>query len=87
MQYLSGDDVAHVVVGAARITIAGFASVTGIGETPVFRKTLVAIASGHVALAHALAAEDVAALQGSRIRLHCTWNWLRRDVSVQCDIF
>ena len=60
--YLSSSDVTHVVVGTARIAVARFASVAGIRQAPVFRKALVAIAPRYVALANALATENVAAL-------------------------
>ena len=59
---LAGDHVAVVVVRSARITVAGFASVARFRQAPEFRKTLVTVPSGDVALAHALAAVDVAAL-------------------------
>lgn len=59
---LAGDDVAGILVGATGVAIAGFASIPILGESPVLRQTLVAIARGDVTLARALAGHHVAAL-------------------------
>lgn len=59
---LAGDDVARVLVRAAGIAFAGLASVAFLGESPVIRQTLIAVARGHVTFARAFAGHRVAAL-------------------------
>lgn len=59
---LAGDDVAGILVGAARVAIAGFAPVPILGESPILRQTLITVARGDITLARAFAGYHVATL-------------------------
>lgn len=59
---LTGDDVTGILVGSAGIAIARFASVAILGESPVFRQALIAVARRDVTFARALTGHHVATL-------------------------
>lgn len=59
---LAAEDVAGVLVGATGIAVAGLAPVTILGEPPMLRQALIAVACGDVTFARALAGQRVAAL-------------------------
>jgi len=59
---LTSQQIAVVVVGTSRVTLASFAAITSLRQAPVFRQTLVAVTASHVAFADAFSTVDVAAL-------------------------
>lgn len=59
---LTAMNIARVVIGASYVTVTRFATISVVlRETPVLRKTSVAITTRYVALADALATVNVAA--------------------------
>lgn len=59
---LTSQQIAVVVIGASRVTLASLAAITSLRQAPVFRQTLVAVTPSHVAFADAFATVDVATL-------------------------
>lgn len=59
---LASNSVAGSLVGTTRITVAGLAAVPIVRQSPILRKTLVAVPRGHVSLARALASYHITTL-------------------------
>lgn len=59
---LTGDDVAGILVGSAGIAVAWFASIAILGESPILRQALIAVARCDIPFARALTGQHVATL-------------------------